>query len=99
MGPLSEPQGDDTDGPEPEEAEDEERLEPRSDEEDTWVTLSLPFSVIPSSSLELICHLLVKTGSTGKMKSVRSAQGCNKSNVGEYKARKREKYKYKVHLC
>ncbi|CAB1443728.1 unnamed protein product, partial [Pleuronectes platessa] len=35
MGPLSEPRGDDTDGPEPEEAEDEERLEPRSDDEDT----------------------------------------------------------------
>ncbi|XP_053278993.1 serine/threonine-protein kinase Nek3 isoform X1 [Pleuronectes platessa] len=35
MGPLSEPRGDDTDGPEPEEAEDEERSEPRSDDEDT----------------------------------------------------------------
>ncbi|GAA6215028.1 serine/threonine-protein kinase Nek3 isoform X1 [Lates japonicus] len=35
MGPLSQPQGDDTDGPEPEVAVDEDRLEPRSDDEDT----------------------------------------------------------------
>ncbi|XP_037534229.1 serine/threonine-protein kinase Nek3 [Nematolebias whitei] len=34
-GPLSQPQGDDTDGPEPEVAEDEDRLQPRSDDEDT----------------------------------------------------------------
>ncbi|KAI3354067.1 hypothetical protein L3Q82_018625, partial [Scortum barcoo] len=33
-GPLSQPQGDDTDGHEPEEAIDEERLRPRSDDED-----------------------------------------------------------------
>ncbi|KAM9358626.1 serine/threonine-protein kinase Nek3 [Symphorus nematophorus] len=35
LGPLSQPQGDDTDGPEPEVAVDEERLQPRSDDEDT----------------------------------------------------------------
>ncbi|XP_062417230.1 serine/threonine-protein kinase Nek3 isoform X2 [Pungitius pungitius] len=36
VGPLSQPQGDDTDGGgEPEVAEDEERLQPRSDDEDT----------------------------------------------------------------
>nr|XP_019943683.1 PREDICTED: serine/threonine-protein kinase Nek3 [Paralichthys olivaceus] len=35
VGPLSEPQGDDTDGPELEVVLDEERLEPRSDDEDT----------------------------------------------------------------
>lgn len=34
-GPLSQPRGDDTDGPEPEVAVDEERLQPRSDDEDT----------------------------------------------------------------
>lgn len=35
MGPLSQPQGDATDGPELEVAVDEERLQPRSDDEDT----------------------------------------------------------------
>ncbi|XP_018520937.1 serine/threonine-protein kinase Nek3 isoform X3 [Lates calcarifer] len=35
VGPLSQPQGDDTDGPELEVAVDEDRLEPRSDDEDT----------------------------------------------------------------
>ncbi|KAM8902492.1 serine/threonine-protein kinase Nek3 isoform 2-T2 [Spinachia spinachia] len=35
VGPLSQPQGDDTDGGEPEVAEDEERLQSRSDDEDT----------------------------------------------------------------
>ncbi|XP_026219414.1 serine/threonine-protein kinase Nek3 [Anabas testudineus] len=35
VGPLSKPQGDDTDGPEPEVAVDEDRLQPRSDDEDT----------------------------------------------------------------
>ncbi|XP_074535743.1 serine/threonine-protein kinase Nek3 isoform X2 [Halichoeres trimaculatus] len=35
VGPLSQPQGDDTDGPEPEVTVDEERLQPRSDDEDT----------------------------------------------------------------
>lgn len=35
VGPLSEPQGDDTDGPEPEVVVDEDRLQPRSDDEDT----------------------------------------------------------------
>ncbi|XP_041664838.1 serine/threonine-protein kinase Nek3 [Cheilinus undulatus] len=35
MGPLSQVQGDDTDGPEPEVEVDEERLQPRSDDEDT----------------------------------------------------------------
>ncbi|XP_034557810.1 serine/threonine-protein kinase Nek3 isoform X2 [Notolabrus celidotus] len=35
VGPLSQPQGDATDGPEPEVAVDEERLQPRSDDEDT----------------------------------------------------------------
>lgn len=35
VGPLSQPQGDDTDGPEPEVTVDESRLEPRSDDEDT----------------------------------------------------------------
>lgn len=35
MGPLSQSQGDDTDGPEPGVATDEERLQPRSDDEDT----------------------------------------------------------------
>ncbi|XP_040901461.1 serine/threonine-protein kinase Nek3 isoform X2 [Toxotes jaculatrix] len=35
MGPLSQPKGDDTDGPESEVAVDEDRLEPRSDDEDT----------------------------------------------------------------
>ncbi|CAJ1065133.1 serine/threonine-protein kinase Nek3 isoform X1 [Xyrichtys novacula] len=35
VGPLSQPQGDDTDGPEPEVSVDEERLQPRSDDEDT----------------------------------------------------------------
>ncbi|XP_024861730.1 serine/threonine-protein kinase Nek3 isoform X3 [Kryptolebias marmoratus] len=35
MGPLSQAQGDDTDGPEPGVAEDEDRLQPRSDDEDT----------------------------------------------------------------
>ncbi|KAG8001892.1 Serine/threonine-protein kinase Nek3 [Nibea albiflora] len=35
VGPLSQPQGDDTDGPEPEVAVDEDRLQPRSDDEDT----------------------------------------------------------------
>lgn len=35
MGPLSQPQGDDTDGPEAEVAVDEDRLQPRSDDEDT----------------------------------------------------------------
>ncbi|XP_070762318.1 serine/threonine-protein kinase Nek3 [Enoplosus armatus] len=35
VGPLSQPQGDDTDGPEPEVAVDEDRLLPRSDDEDT----------------------------------------------------------------
>lgn len=35
MGPLSQARGDDTDGPEEEVAVDEERLEPRSDGEDT----------------------------------------------------------------
>ncbi|XP_056231172.1 serine/threonine-protein kinase Nek3 isoform X1 [Seriola aureovittata] len=35
MGPLSQGQGDDTDGPEPEVVVDEDRLEPRSDDEDT----------------------------------------------------------------
>ncbi|XP_035479779.1 serine/threonine-protein kinase Nek3 isoform X1 [Scophthalmus maximus] len=35
VGPLSEQQGDDTDGPEAEVATDEDRLEPRSDDEDT----------------------------------------------------------------
>ncbi|XP_078140400.1 serine/threonine-protein kinase Nek3 [Centroberyx gerrardi] len=35
LGPLSPPQGDDTDGPEQEAAADEDRLEPRSDDEDT----------------------------------------------------------------
>ena len=34
-GPLSQPQGDATDGPEPDPAVDEGRLEPRSDDEDT----------------------------------------------------------------
>ncbi|KAM8902493.1 serine/threonine-protein kinase Nek3 isoform 3-T3 [Spinachia spinachia] len=37
VGPLSQPQGDDTDGGEPEVAEDEERLQSRSDDEDTIV--------------------------------------------------------------
>uniref|UniRef100_A0A3B3B5R9 NIMA related kinase 3 n=1 Tax=Oryzias melastigma TaxID=30732 RepID=A0A3B3B5R9_ORYME len=35
MGPLSQPQGDESDGPEPEVAVDEDRLQPRSDDEDT----------------------------------------------------------------
>ncbi|XP_068441563.1 serine/threonine-protein kinase Nek3 [Clinocottus analis] len=35
VGPLSQPRGDDTDGGEPEVAEDEERLQSRSDDEDT----------------------------------------------------------------
>ncbi|XP_071353129.1 serine/threonine-protein kinase Nek3 [Trachinotus anak] len=35
VGPLSQPQGDDTDGPEPEVVIDKDRLEPRSDDEDT----------------------------------------------------------------
>lgn len=35
VGPLSQPQGDDTDGPEQEVTVDEERLQPRSDDEDT----------------------------------------------------------------
>ncbi|XP_029028214.1 serine/threonine-protein kinase Nek3 isoform X2 [Betta splendens] len=35
LGPLSPPRGDDTDGPEPAAAVDEERLQPRSDDEDT----------------------------------------------------------------
>ncbi|XP_070826330.1 serine/threonine-protein kinase Nek3 isoform X1 [Chaetodon trifascialis] len=35
VGPLSQPQGDGTDGPEPEVAVDEERFQPRSDDEDT----------------------------------------------------------------
>nr|XP_040038738.1 serine/threonine-protein kinase Nek3 isoform X1 [Gasterosteus aculeatus aculeatus] len=35
VGPLSQPRGDDTDGGEPNVAEDEERLQPRSDDEDT----------------------------------------------------------------
>lgn len=35
VGPLSQPQGDDPDGPELEVAVDEERLQPRSDDEDT----------------------------------------------------------------
>lgn len=35
VGPLSQPQGDETDGPEPEVAVDEDRLHPRSDDEDT----------------------------------------------------------------
>ncbi|KAE8295116.1 Serine/threonine-protein kinase Nek3 [Larimichthys crocea] len=35
VGPLSQPQGDNTDGPEPEVAVDEDRLQPRSDDEDT----------------------------------------------------------------
>lgn len=35
MGPLSQPQGDDTDGPGPDVAVDEDRLQPRSDDEDT----------------------------------------------------------------
>ncbi|KAK1900506.1 Serine/threonine-protein kinase Nek3, partial [Dissostichus eleginoides] len=35
VGPLSQPQGDHPDGPEPEVALDEERLQPRSDDEDT----------------------------------------------------------------
>ncbi|XP_013868214.1 serine/threonine-protein kinase Nek3 [Austrofundulus limnaeus] len=35
MGPLTQPQGDDTDGPEPEVSEDEDRLQPRSDDDDT----------------------------------------------------------------
>lgn len=35
MGPLSQPQGDNTDGPEPDVAVDEDRLQPRSDDEDT----------------------------------------------------------------
>lgn len=35
VGPLSQPQGDDTDGPEAEVAVDEDRLQPRSDDEDT----------------------------------------------------------------
>ncbi|XP_075892876.1 serine/threonine-protein kinase Nek3 isoform X1 [Nelusetta ayraudi] len=35
VGPLSQSQGDDTDGPEPDVATDEERLQPRSDDEDT----------------------------------------------------------------
>ncbi|XP_044058568.1 serine/threonine-protein kinase Nek3 isoform X2 [Siniperca chuatsi] len=35
VGPLSQPQGDDTDGPELEVAVDEDRLQPRSDDEDT----------------------------------------------------------------
>ncbi|XP_059187514.1 serine/threonine-protein kinase Nek3 [Centropristis striata] len=35
VGPLSPSQGDDTDGPEPEVVVDEERLQPRSDDEDT----------------------------------------------------------------
>uniref|UniRef100_A0A672II69 Serine/threonine-protein kinase Nek3-like n=1 Tax=Salarias fasciatus TaxID=181472 RepID=A0A672II69_SALFA len=35
VGPLSPPQGDDTDGPEPEVTADESRLQPRSDDDDT----------------------------------------------------------------
>ncbi|XP_074496480.1 serine/threonine-protein kinase Nek3 [Sebastes fasciatus] len=35
VGPLSQPQGDNTDGPEPDVAVDEDRLQPRSDDEDT----------------------------------------------------------------
>lgn len=35
VGPLSQPQGDDTDGPEQDVSVDEERLQPRSDDEDT----------------------------------------------------------------
>lgn len=35
VGPLSQPQGDEADGPEPEVAADEDRLLPRSDDEDT----------------------------------------------------------------
>lgn len=35
VGPLSQSQGDDTDAPEPDVATDEERLQPRSDDEDT----------------------------------------------------------------
>lgn len=35
MGPLSQPGGDAIDGPEPELVIDEDRLEPRSDDEDT----------------------------------------------------------------
>lgn len=35
MGPLSQPHSDDPDGPEQEAAEDEDRLQPRSDDEDT----------------------------------------------------------------
>ncbi|XP_041796630.1 serine/threonine-protein kinase Nek3 isoform X2 [Chelmon rostratus] len=35
IGPLSQPQGDNTDGPEPEVAVDEDRFQPRSDDEDT----------------------------------------------------------------
>ncbi|XP_070685305.1 serine/threonine-protein kinase Nek3 [Pempheris klunzingeri] len=35
VGPLSQPQGDSTDGPEPEVAVNEDRLQPRSDDEDT----------------------------------------------------------------
>lgn len=35
VGPLSKPQGDDTDGLEPEVAVDEDRLQARSDDEDT----------------------------------------------------------------
>ncbi|XP_042343093.1 serine/threonine-protein kinase Nek3 [Plectropomus leopardus] len=42
MGPLSQPQGDDTDGPEPEVTVDEERLQPRSDDEDTDFEEELP---------------------------------------------------------
>lgn len=35
VGPLSQPQGDHTDGPEQEVAVEEDRLQPRSDDEDT----------------------------------------------------------------
>lgn len=35
VAPLSQPQGDDTDGPEPDVPIDEDRLQPRSDDEDT----------------------------------------------------------------
>lgn len=35
MGPLSQPQGDESDGPDPGVAVDEDRRKPRSDDEDT----------------------------------------------------------------
>lgn len=53
LGPLSQLQGDDFDGPEPDPEVDEQRFQPRSDDEDTCVA---PADTPNTPSFPCLCH-------------------------------------------